>query len=79
MARITDAGKVLFGAYVDFQYARHTFKIGNHGFDLLDSLAGGFDADLPQAIEPLATFPIATPSLAVIGRGLRQSGKFLQY
>jgi len=79
MARITYAGAIFLGAYVGFQDARHTFKIGDHGFDLLGSLVGGFDADLPQAIEPLATFPIATPSLAVIGRGLRQSGKFLQY
>ena len=79
MAHITDAGAIFLGAHVRFQHARHSFKIGDHGFDLLDPLARGLKADLPQAIEPLTNSPVAIQSCAAIGRRPRQCGKFLQY
>jgi hypothetical protein len=64
MARIKDLGAIFLGAYLGFQRTRHFFKIGDRGYDLLDPLARGVDADLPQAIEPLANLRIPTIQLA---------------
>ena len=75
MRRVVDAGPVLLGPDIGFERVRHSFEVGDHGFNLNRPLARALDAELPQAVEPLADPAVPAEPPALITRRLRGGGK----
>ena len=47
MDRVVDAGPILLGTDIGFERVRHSFEVGDHGFDLKGPLTGAVHAEPP--------------------------------
>jgi len=67
-------GPILLGADIGFEHVRHSFEVGDHAFDLNGTLVRAFDAELPQAIEPLANSAVGSSFLPCSPSGCARAG-----